>query len=130
LSDHGQVATHQHLRVDRACGNGQPPKLGAELRRAAGDVHHRRLVPLHPADDAIRGRGAHDLLAARTRTHVTVDTGLVAELADVDLQHARTRAPQIEAVVLQDRLKGAGRGVDRGHFVSNSFSSPLRLNSQ
>ena len=57
-----------------------------ELWRAAGKVEDRDLARPHDLDDHARDFPIHDLLPRRPGIDMTVLTGLVASIAEIDLQ--------------------------------------------
>jgi len=64
----------------------QPAKVGVEFRRSARDVD-RRNIGLSESPDALLRRFAGHLFGpVRSRIDVTVPTGLITELADIDLK--------------------------------------------
>ena len=65
----------------------QLTKLRVQLRCAAGDVEYRDLCAFKKCNARIGDTGRHDLGTIGARIDVTVPAGLVAPLAEVDLQH-------------------------------------------
>ena len=85
-AEHGEVAAVEHVTAEPRAPFDEPAEMRVELRRAAGDVDRRDGRPPQHFD-ALRHRLAgHDLPPVGTRVDVAVHAGLVAELADVDLQ--------------------------------------------
>jgi hypothetical protein len=90
----GQVTPVDDLSAQRAGLLDQPAEVWVQLRRAAGDVHggdvgHRQCV-----EAELHRLAGHDLGAVRPGVHVAVPAGLVAQLADVHLQHLNAGRPQ------------------------------------
>ena len=104
--DHGDLARGQEFRQPRkavlfkdrevaavddfaarlASGLDEPPKVIAQFRCAAGDVHGLRFIFGNPITNAIGRWLIKHLGAPRCGVHMAVSAGLVAFAADIELQ--------------------------------------------
>ncbi len=71
----------------------QAPEMRIKLGRPAGNIESWDLLTAKKAHDLAGDRAAHFLGAVRPRIDVTVDAGLIAAIADVDLQRFQLAPP-------------------------------------
>ena len=82
----GEVMPVHHLHAHIARRHHHAAEIRVQLRGAAGDVERRDAPPLQEFDHQIGSRGVHLLGAVRAGIDVAVHAGLVATIADIDLQ--------------------------------------------
>jgi hypothetical protein len=76
----------------------EPAEVRVQLRSAPGDIHRRYIGLLQCTDTEFGRLAGHALHSIRSGIDVTMPTGLVTELPDVDLKHGDTgRAERSEA---------------------------------
>jgi hypothetical protein len=106
--DGGQVAAVHDARAGRGAALHQLAEVGMQLGRAAGDVEARRARAREQRQAALDHVARHDLLPVGSRVDVAVMAGLVAPLAEVDLQDVDAgRAQRPEAAGGQRLLERA-----------------------
>src|SRR4051794_1566710 len=84
--DDSEIIPVDHPRSDRPRGFHQITKKLAQLRRAAGEVHHSRRILLDPGANPARGLLAHHLGAPRSSIDMTMPASLVALATEIDLK--------------------------------------------
>lgn len=89
-------------------------EMGIEFRSAAGDIDGMHAGGgCQQLEQAIHRLPVHQLGALRARFHMTVQAGLIAELAGVHLQDFERRARERDAVPAQRIAEGLK--LDPGH---------------
>ena len=109
----GQVASVHHVPAEGPGAAHEVAELGGHLRRASGDVHRRDVGRGEHLEAAIGDLAGHVLGPVRPGVHVTVDAGLVApgaevELEDVDPGRAKRPAQRLGGERAEVALPGAG----------------------
>jgi hypothetical protein len=108
------------VHAHAACGADDAPEMRVQLRRAAGDVERSDPPPFKERQNGIGGLAAHLLGAMRARADMAMHAGLVAAVADIDLQRVEpSAANRREGYLLEPRqtlvhaanLAEAGGGV-------------------
>ncbi len=85
--DGREIAPVHHVHAERRRALHELPKVGVQLRGAAGDVEGADARALGEGEHRVHDVARHHLRAVGPRVHVTVATRLVASLADVHLEH-------------------------------------------
>jgi hypothetical protein len=85
LLDSEVMAVH-HLHRHVARRGDQPAEVRIEFGRAAGNVERRNAPPFQEVDHGVGCRAIHLLGAAGAGIDVAMHAGLVAAIADIDLQ--------------------------------------------
>ena len=88
-----EVAAIHHFDAEFACLAHQPPEMRIEFGRSAGDVERRYLLTAKKVQDQVGDRTGHFFGSVGPGIDVTMDAGLVAAIADVDLQRFQLAAP-------------------------------------
>lgn len=83
-----------HLGTEGRGADHDLPEVGMQLRCASRDVEPRDAGVLEEAETRLEHIAGHHLDAIGPRIHVTVTAGLIAALADVDLQDLDLRGPE------------------------------------
>src|SRR4029453_19110814 len=107
LLQNREIAAVDDLRVPPARLLHQSPKVWIELWRSARDVEDGNLLTAKKFQHQIRDFARHLLGSGRARIDVAVKTGLVAAVADVDLQRfklAATEGRKTNLVEQRDRI--------------------------
>ena len=93
LFQDSEVAAVHDVDAERAGARHQPPEVRIDLRRAAGDIEARDLLPFKECQRDIDNVRRHLLGAVRARVDMAVDAALVAAVADIELQRIEPPAP-------------------------------------
>src|SRR5262249_49974633 len=96
--EHGEIAAIHHAHAHGARRAYQSAKVRVEFRRAAGDVEVRQALSRKESKHRVDHLARHFLAAVRAGIDVAVHAGLVAAIADIDLERVEPAAP--------DRRKG------------------------
>jgi hypothetical protein len=81
-----EVAAVDDVAAKRAQLFDEPAEIWVEFGSATGDVHDGYVRFREGLDASFGGFARHDFAAGRAGIHMTVAAGLIAELADVDLE--------------------------------------------
>ena len=89
-----QIAAIDKVQPQRASRFDQAPKMGIQLRRTTGQVEGGNALSLDKAQQQFHGLPRHLFLPLRTGSHVAVQAGLIAAIAEIGLQGFQADAPQ------------------------------------
>src|SRR5256885_9316136 len=92
LFENGEIAAVDHVRAQRASTVNVLPAMRIELGRAAGDVERADARSLEVAQHGVHRLPVHLLGARGASVDVAVHAGLVALVAEVDLERRETLA--------------------------------------
>ncbi len=93
--EHGEVAPHDHLPSERAGLLHEEGKVRVQFRRTAGQVDGvNARARCQQGQHSLRCRSRHHFRSFGSRVNVAMMAGLVAQLADVDLEGPQLLAPQ------------------------------------
>src|SRR5258708_2040060 len=87
-----EIASVDYVRAQRAAALDELPEMRIQLGRAAGDVERADARSLEVAQHRVHRLPVHLLGARGTRVDVAVHAGLVAFVAEVDLERLETLA--------------------------------------
>ncbi len=90
----GEVTSVDHVPPERPTLLDEPAEVRVELRRSPGDVDHGDVRRRERAQAELERLSVHRLPAVRTRVHVAMLAGLVAELPHVHLEDLDLRRSQ------------------------------------
>ena len=91
----------------------QIPEVWNHLRRAAGEVHRVDVHASQPGEDAVKSVAVDDFFPLRTCVHMAVNTGEIAEFADVELKDLGAPSAERQTVIAQSPGKSSyGRAVE------------------
>src|SRR5262249_19483582 len=91
--EHREIAAIHHARAHGARRAYQPAKVRVELRRAAGDVEGGQAFFRKEGEHRVDHLARHFLAAVRAGIDVAVYAGLVAAIADIDLERVEPAPP-------------------------------------
>src|SRR3990172_3796002 len=87
LKDDGEIAPIHDMTLQAYAGLHEIIEVGVQLWGPTRDIHGGDLPPLEETEGGFNRLAPHHLLPSRPSLHMTVDAGLVAILAHVDLKH-------------------------------------------
>jgi hypothetical protein len=126
LGKDGEVAAVDHLHIQTPGRLDQPAETRMQLRRAAGQVERGQVARFQHARDELDGCVVHRFGTVRACVDVAVQAGLVAAVAEVDLQGGESATLQFGEI----RCLEEGKGVVHETLmfdVSRDFTFCIRL---
>ena len=106
FGQNGQIAAIDHPCAGGSRRDDHPAKLRIQLGRATGEVEHPDGTSTHDVHHHSRHVGVHHLLTSGTRVDVTVLTGLIATVAEVDLKRFQFPTTQLRKIGISKERKG------------------------
>ena len=83
-----------------ACGQYQAPEIRVQFRRATGQIQYAQACVAHEPNEIVCRLPPHDFGPFRPCIDMTVQAGLVTQVADIDLQRFQFRARNGREVAL------------------------------